>query len=124
MINTLLHFADEAEAVATLPELRITPVSADIPSTPQPARWVEAALPVALVTAEAVYGPMDANMRRELIAPRETLPGFWLLVSGGDYPAEVASIEPETGRFLSGDDGVLGARIDPVFAGMAAVPLW
>lgn len=125
MISCLLHFDDEAAAIAALPGLRISPVSAEPPHAMQPDRWAATVLPVALVTAEAVYGPIDAEMRRELISPRETLQGFWLLAAtASDLPGIAAEIEPETGRFLSGDDAVLGARIDPVFAGMAAVPLW
>lgn len=122
MTDCLLHFDSEAEAIAALPQLRSAPPS--FGTAPQPDRWAATVLPVALVTADAEYGPIDAEMRRELISPRETLPGFWLLVSGGGHPGVVAEIAPETGQLLSGDDAVLGARIDPVFAGMAAVPLW
>ena len=60
-----------------------------------------------------------------IISPREQLAGFWLLAAAGSgLPSAAAEVESETGRLLSGDDVVLGARIDPVFAGMAAVPLW
>lgn len=121
MTDSLLHFADEAAAIAALPDLRVDAIAAEAPLYMRPARWADNALPVAMVTAEAVYGPDDAAPRPAMITPRQTLPGFWLLVAGGDYPDEVAWIERATGRIVAGDESLAGARLDPVWAGGAAV---
>lgn len=112
----LLRFDGEAAARAAL--------CAPVPSDGEaPALWPDGVMPVALVTADEVLEL--SGEETVVISPRQQLAGFWLLAATGpDLPGAVAEIEPETGRFLSGDGGVLGARIDPVFAGMAAVPLW
>lgn len=121
MTDSLLHFADEAAAIVALPELRVAAVAVDEPLYVRPARWADNALPVAIVTDEAIYGPPEMGTLPTLITPRQTLPGFWLLVAGGDYPDEVAWIERETGRIVAGDETLAGARIDPAWAGGAAI---
>lgn len=112
----LLRFDSEASARAALRDL----VPADDES---PALWPDGVMPVALVTADEV---LDLNGEETVvISPRQQISGFWMLAAAGPgLPGTVAELEPETGQLLSGDDAVLGARIDPVFAGMAAVPLW
>lgn len=116
MIDYLLHFEGEAEAIAALPELRVTPPSFD--DDPQPERWAETVMPVALVTADAVYGePVD--MVPVVISPRVTLPGFFIITTEPGQVGQVASIDRESGRIVSGDAGLAGARIDPSWSGAA-----
>lgn len=112
----LLRFQSEAAAQAALRDF----ITSD---DERPTHWPDGVMPVALVTIDEV---LDLNGDETVvISPRQHLVGFWLLAAtGSDLPGAAAEIAPETGRFLSGDDAVLGARIDPVFAGMAAVPLW
>lgn len=109
MIDTLLHFSDEAAAVAVLAVHH------------SEAGWSGEFLPVALVTAEAEFGDLDDDGVPDLLAERETRAGFWLLscAPGLDLPAEVvaASIERGTGRILSGDESLAGSRLDPAWAG-------
>lgn len=112
----LLRFDSEPAARAALRDFNPADDEA-------PILWPDGVMPVALVTADEV---LDLSGEETVvISPRQQLAGFWLLAaSGPELPGAVAEIEPETGRLLSGDDAVLGTRIDPVFAGMAAVPLW
>lgn len=112
----LLRFDSEPAARAALRDF--APADDERPDL-----WPDGVMPVALVTADEV---LDLSGEETvIISPRQLLAGFWLLAAPGpDLPGVAAEIEPETGRFISGDDAVLGARIDPVFAGMAAVPLW
>lgn len=112
----LLRFDSEAAARAALRDF--TPADDEAPAI-----WPDGVMPVALVTSDAV---LDLSGEETvIISPRQQLAGFWLLAATcSDLPGSVAEIEPETGRLRSGNDAVLGARIDPVFAGMAAVPLW
>lgn len=117
MIDYLLRFDGEAEAIAALQGLRFTPPSVD--GEPLPERWADTVLPVSLVTADAVYGePVD--MVPVVISPRVTLPGFYLLV-GAPAVGQVAAIERETGHIVAGDAAFAGARLDLSWAGGAAV---
>jgi hypothetical protein len=121
MTYCLLRFDSEAEAIAALANLRVTPPTFGGERLPE--RWADTTMPVALVTSDAVLDM--SGEETVIISPRQQLADFWLLAATGpDLPGVAAEIEPETGRLLSGDETVLGARIDPVFAGMAAVPLW
>ncbi|MGW9333438.1 hypothetical protein [Bosea sp. NPDC055594] len=112
----LLRFDSETAARVVLRDF--TPADDEAP-----APWPDGVMPVALVTADEV---LDLSGEETvIISPRQQLAGFWLVAAtASDLPGIAAEIEPETGQLLSGDDAVLGARIDPVFAGMAAVPLW
>lgn len=112
MIDYLLHFDDEAAATAAL---------ADHYGEYE---WAGEFLPVALVTADVVYGEPDAEGSQAIISERETLPGFWLLTTQPEQDGQVAEVERETARILTGGSGMVGARLDPVWAGAAAIPLW
>lgn len=109
MVDHLLHFEDEAAAIELLDGYR------------SEEGWAGEFLPVVLVTADAEFGAPNEDGVPEIIADRETLPGFWLLSCAPalDLPADViaATIERETGRILSGDEGLAGARLDPAWAG-------
>ncbi|TQI72890.1 hypothetical protein FHT98_0610 [Bosea sp. AK1] len=118
MIDYLLCFEGEAEAIAALPELRVTPPSFD--DDPQPERWADTVMPVALVTADAVYGePVD--MEPVIISERVTLPGFFLLTTAPGQPGQAAAIARGTGWIAAGDESLAGARLDPAWAGGAAI---
>lgn len=108
MLDYLLRFTGEAAAIAALPELR------------DEDGW-SGGLPVVLVTAEAVHGDADEDGVPDLIAPREVLSGFFLLGSQPGLPGEVAAIERETGVLVAGDHALIGARLDPAWAGAASV---
>lgn len=69
----------------------------------------ECRLSVALVSKEA-----DDD------APREVLPGYYVLSSVADFAEPVCAIERETGRIDVDDLMLEGVRIDPVWAGSAA----
>ncbi len=71
--------------------------------------------PTAVVTVNAVYDD------EAIVTPRETLPGFWLLSATG-LAGGVAEIG-HAGIISTIDDGILGARLEPILAGMAAAPL-
>lgn len=114
MRDYLLRFDGEDEAIAALPELRVTPPS--LSGSPLPECWADTAMPVALVTADAVYGePVD--MVPVIISPRVTLPGFFLLTTEAGQVGQVAVIERESGRILSGDESLAGCRLSVVWAG-------
>ena len=118
MIDYLLRFDGEVEALAALPDLRVAPEGID--GAPLPERWSDTILPVALVTADAVYGePVDDVP--SVISPRETVPGFFLLTTETGQVGQVAAIMRETGQIIAGDEGLAGARLDPAWAGGAAV---
>lgn len=114
MIDYLLRFDDEAAAIAALPGLHIA-----VPL--QYERWTGSVLPVALVTADAVLGESGEDGIPPIIAERQVLPGFWLLASEASLAGEVASIDRATGALVAGDSALLGTRLDPVWAGGAAV---
>lgn len=95
----LLHFANEAAARSRLGER------------------FDAALPTALVTADAVY-----DEDGEIITPRQTLPGFWLLCAEPGLPNIVATLGP-AGIISTEADEIIGARLDPIYAGMPDGPL-
>lgn len=109
MIDTLLHFEDEAAAIAALSNLH------------DETGWTGDVLPVVMVTAEAEFGEPDDDGMPEIVAERQTLPGFWLLASEAELglPAEViaATIERESGRIIAGDETLAGGRLDPAWAG-------
>lgn len=118
MIDYLLRHANEAAAIAALPELRFTPP--DFDGEPQPERWVDGVLPVALVIADPVYGePVDDVP--VIVSPRETVPGFFLLTTEPDLAGQVAAIERASGQIVAGDESLAGARLDPAWAGAAAL---
>jgi len=118
MIDYLMRFDGESEAIAALSNLRVKPPT--FGGEPLPERWAGTAMPVALVTADAVYGE-PGEMVPVIISPRVTLPGFWLLITEPGQVGQVAAIERMTGQIVTGDEGLAGARLDPAWAGAAAV---
>lgn len=120
MIDYLLRFDAEAEAIAALQDLRVTPTSFSGELLVE--RWADTVMPVALVTADAVYGD-PVEMMPVVISPRATLPGFWLIVRGTDEPVGTVATLGPAGVVATSDDAILGARLDPVWAGMPSVPL-
>lgn len=109
MIDTLLHFEDEAAAIALLAKYH------------SEEGWAGELLPVVLVTAEAEFSEPDGDGLPVVVAERKTRAGFWLLstVPDLDLPAEIVagSIERETGRIVDGDESLAGVRLDPAWAG-------
>lgn len=105
MIDYLLHFDGEAAAIAALAPLR------------EGNAWRGDVLAVALVTAEAEFGEPDDEGYAPLIAPRQQRPGFFLLAPDAGLPGEIAAIERATGRIVSGDQHLAGARLEPAWAG-------
>lgn len=99
MIDYLLRFDSESEAATVLGQV-----------------WADSALPVVLITADAVYGP-PVDMTPVVVSQRETVPGFFLLVTEEGHPGQVAEIDRETGVIVSGDMNLAGARLDPAWAG-------
>ncbi|MCO5092069.1 hypothetical protein [Bosea sp. (in: a-proteobacteria)] len=74
-----------------------------------------------LVTSEAEFGAPGDDGQPALIAERGVRPGFFLLAPTADLPGEIAQIERETGRITAGDETLTGARLDPAWAGGAAM---
>lgn len=109
MIDYLLHFEDEAAAIAALADLRTED------------GWRGDVLTVALVTAEAEFGEPDRDGLPELTSPRQQRDGFFLLVSEAGHPGEIAAIQRVTGAIVEGDQSLAGARIDPAWAGSEAM---
>lgn len=70
-------------------------------------------LPTVLVTADAVHD--------EHGGPREILPGFWMIADQPGRPGVVALIG-KADAVETTDDSIIGARPDPVWAGMLGVP--
>lgn len=105
MIDYLLRFPSEAAARAALHDLMVED------------EWPAEFLPVALVLEDAVYGEAGGDGSPTIISERATAPGFWLLTILPEQVAQVAAIERETGLLLAGGDALVGARLDPVWAG-------
>ncbi len=109
MLDHLLRFGDEAAAIAALSDLH----GED--------GWRGDVLPVSLVTADAIFGEPAEDGIPPIIAERQVRPGFFLLASAPGLAGEVASIERATGALVAGDSDVIGARLDPAWAGAAPV---
>lgn len=106
MIDYLLRFPSRAAAMAALAEHQDS----------ESGELSDDLLLVSIVTEEAEYRMQDSGMY-EVVSPERRRAGFHVLTPLEDQVGQVAVIERESGRILSGDESLAGCRLSVVWAG-------